>query len=178
MHGVGVAHIDEQRPATPPVADAAVTRTPRVVLAVQIADCMPVLLSSRDGRLVAVAHAGWRGLAAGVVESTIAAMRVDTADIVAWLGPAIGPNAFEVGDDVLRAFGAVDDASTAFTPLREGKWLADLRELARRRLARAGVRDIAIDASCTYSERERFFSYRRDGETGRMVALIWIDRVA
>jgi YfiH family protein len=176
VHGTSVARVDAGAAASI-VADAATTRAPGIVCAVQVADCMPVLLADRDGGGVAIAHAGWRGLAAGVVEAAVDAMDVDPRDVVAWLGPAIGPRAFEVGADVYTAFCDGDpQASAAFARVNDAKWLADLHALARRRLRRIGVRSIDADARCTLSEPERFFSFRRDGETGRMAALIWIDR--
>jgi YfiH family protein len=156
-----------------PIADAAVTRDRDVVLAVLTADCLPILLADRRGGVVGIAHAGWRGLARGVVENAIAAMRVEPRDVVAWLGPGIGPHAFEVRDDVHTLFVAPDrDAAPAFVAIGEGKWLADLYALARRRLARAGVRDVHGGGFCTHADAARFFSYRRDGETGRMATLL------
>jgi YfiH family protein len=176
VHGAAVALLDGAPRASPIVADACVTHVAEVVCAVRVADCLPVLLADRAGGAVGIAHAGWRGLAAGVVEATITQMR-PRGEIVAWLGPAIGPRAFEVGADVVEAFCNADPgAVAAFAPLREAKWLADLCALARRRLARAGVREIAGGDHCTHTDRERFFSYRRDGETGRMAALIWLAR--
>lgn len=159
-----------------PVGDAAVTRDAGVVLAIHCADCLPVFLSERDANAVGAAHAGWRGLAAGVIENTVEAMRSDPARITAWLGPCIGPAAFEVGAEVREAFVTDDrDAAAAFAPGRPGKWFADLECLARRRLARAGVTDVNGGGMCTLSDPVRFFSFRRDGTSGRMAALIWID---
>ena len=137
VHGRDVVEIDERMlasvRATPPRADAAVTRIPGVVLSVRTADCLPVLFADRAGSVVAVAHAGWRGLAAGVLEATIASMRVPPSDLSVWLGPAIGPRAFEVGSDVYAAYCDTDPAATnCFSPLREGKWLADLPGLGAR----------------------------------------------
>lgn len=177
VHGTTVARLDRTRPTAPVVADAAVTRVAAVVCAVLVADCLPVLLADRGGSVVGIAHAGWRGLAAGVVEATIAAIDVaHSDDVVAWLGPAIGARAFEVGADVHAAFCDVDPlASESFTPIRSGKWHADLYSLARRRLARAGVRSIAGGGWCTHGDATRFFSFRRDGETGRMAAAIWLE---
>jgi hypothetical protein len=140
-----------------------------------VADCLPVFLASRDGDRVGVAHAGWRGLAAGVVEGTVAALDCDPGKLVAWLGPAIGPRAFEVGGDVREAFVARDGgAADAFKPGREGRWLADLPALARRRLAASGVAEVSGGSLCTHSDPARFYSYRRDGATGRMAALAWL----
>lgn len=157
----------------PPVADAAVTREPCTVLAVMVADCLPVLLADRAGRVIGVAHAGWRGLARGVVENIVAAMDVAPGEIVAWLGPAIGQRAFEVGEDVVAAF---DDAdiSPYFEAEKPGKWHADLYGIARAKLIRVGVRDIYGGGFCTFHDAARFFSYRRDRDTGRMAALLWL----
>jgi purine-nucleoside/S-methyl-5'-thioadenosine phosphorylase / adenosine deaminase len=175
VHGTSVHTAEAATPDVPPIADAAVTRTPNVVLAVQSADCLPVLLADRDGAAIGIAHAGWRGLAAGVVDNAVRALAVPPERVVAWLGPAIGPDAFEVGADVRDAFVAVDaDADAAFRPKGPGKWRADLYALARQRLARCGVRDVHGGGACTYSEPARFFSYRRDGDTGRMAALLWL----
>lgn len=174
VHGVGVVHADSV--TTLVEADAATTRTPGVVCVVQMADCMPVLLAARDGSIVGIAHAGWRGLAGGVVERTIEAMDAGPASIIAWLGPAIGPNAFEVGDEVRAAFVADDaSAATAFRPLQAGKWLADLFALARQRLQRAGVAAVHGGGLCTVADPTRFFSHRRDRISGRMGAFLWIE---
>jgi purine-nucleoside/S-methyl-5'-thioadenosine phosphorylase / adenosine deaminase len=161
--------------AQPPAADAAVTRERDVVLAVLTADCLPVLLAERLGRAIGIVHAGWRGLARGVVENAIAAMEVAPEDLVAWLGPAIGPTAFEVGADVLAAFVDADPhAATSFNAGLDGKWFADLYALAHRRLEVAGIGDIHGGGFCTYTDTARFFSYRRDRETGRMATLLWV----
>lgn len=157
-------------------ADAAVTGTHGVVCAVLTADCLPVFLAARDGRRVGVAHAGWRGLAAGVLERAVAAMRTPPAELAAWLGPAIGPEAFEVGADVVAAFGdAGFDTEAAMHANARGRWQADLYALARQSLARAGVTDVHGGGFCTYAEPERFFSHRRDGPCGRFASVIWID---
>jgi YfiH family protein len=173
VHGASVVHADA---VTSPVqADAAYTATPGVVCAVKIADCMPVLLADAAGTAVAVAHAGWRGLAAGVLENTVSTLPTAPAALVAYLGPAIGPDAFEVGDEVRAAFCDVDTAAAAaFSPLRAGKWLADLFRLGRMRLARCGVTRVHGGGLCTYSNPQRFYSHRRNPVTGRMAALIWI----
>jgi len=171
-HGVRVVEVgpagDPQGPA-----DAAVTRAPGRVLAILVADCMPVLLASRNGAVLGAAHAGWRGLAAGVIEATVAAMRVEPRTLRAWLGPAIGAAHFEVGAEVRAAFLAHDAAAAAaFTENARGRWQCDLAWLARARLAALGVP--AWEAGvCTYADAARCFSYRRDGRTGRMAALIW-----
>jgi YfiH family protein len=158
-------------------ADASVARAPGTVCAVMIADCMPVLLCDEGGSVVAAAHAGWRGLSAGVLENTVRAMNVEPARLFAWLGPAIGPAAFEVGDDVRDAFvGADAGAAAAFAPHGDGKWLADLFTLGRRRLAACGVTRVSGGGLCTVADPQRFFSYRRDRITGRMAALIWLVR--
>ena len=161
--------------AAPPAADAAVTRTPGRVLAVLTADCLPVLLCDRAGGVAAVAHAGWRGLVAGVLEATVAATEVPPSTLLAHLGPAIGPTAFEVGAEVRAGFLTHDPAAAgAFVPNGPGKWLADLYFLARLRLAAAGVSAVSGGGLCTYHDSERFYSYRRDGRTGRMATLIWL----
>ncbi|MDX2218539.1 MAG: peptidoglycan editing factor PgeF [Burkholderiales bacterium] len=164
-------------------ADAVWSDAVGTVCAVQVADCMPVLLARRDGTAVAVAHAGWRGMAAGVIESTVTAMRADAAAVplMAWLGPCIGPQAFEVGPEVREAFLDADPgAGLAFLERGQGKWLCSLPALARRRLNRLGITAAYGGAFCTYSDPSRFFSYRRathEGvRTGRMAALIWRER--
>ena len=157
-----------------PVADAAVTRSEGVVLAVLHADCLPVLLCSDDGEGLGAAHAGWRGLAAGVIESTVAAMRVPGERLVAWLGPAAGPERYEVGEEVRAAFVDGDaGADGAFHPTRPGHWRVDLCALARRRLAARGVTRIHGGGRFTIGEPEAFFSHRRDARTGRMASLVW-----
>jgi YfiH family protein len=159
--------------------DAALARRPGRVCVVMTADCLPVLLCDRHGTVVAAAHAGWRGLLGGVLERTVAAMAVDGADILAWLGPAIGAQCFEVGGEVRAAFVSADpDAAQAFVPGAAGKWLCDIYLLARQRLQRAGVTAISGGGECTVSDAGRFFSYRRDGVTGRMASLIWLERAA
>jgi YfiH family protein len=174
VHGADVVEADALTDA--PEADAAVARRHGTVCAVMVADCIPVLLADREGKLVAVAHAGWRGLAAGVIEKTVARMALDPARILAYLGPGIGPRAFEVGADVRDAFLARDAQSgAAFTPHAPGKWLADLFALARRQLAGAGVTSVHGGGLCTYSDTQRFYSYRRERVTGRMAAVIWRD---
>ena len=139
------------------------------------ADCLPVLFCARNGTAVAAAHAGWRGLQAGVLEQTLAALAVLPEDVLAWLGPAIGPENFEVGGEVRAAFMATDgEAQRAFRPGAPGKWWCDLYLLARQRLEKAGVRHIYGGEECTVADSARFFSYRRDGVTGRMASLIWL----
>lgn len=158
------------------VADAVVTRTSGQVCAVMSADCLPVLFCDKSGSVVAAAHAGWRGLAAGVLEATLAAMAVAPSHVFVWLGPAIGPQHFEVGDDVRHAFLAtMPEAESAFIASKApGKWLANLYQLARLRLKAAGVVNCYGGEHCTYNESQRFFSYRREQITGRMASLIWL----
>jgi YfiH family protein len=172
VHGATVVEADAL--ADRPEADAGIARRPGTVCAVLVADCIPVLLADRSGTTVAIAHAGWRGLAGGVIENTIRRMAVDPRGLIAYLGPGIGPGAFEVGADVRDAFLARDaDAAAAFTPHAAGKWLADLFLLARQRLRHAGVGEVHGGTLCTYSDARRFFSYRRERRTGRMAAVIW-----
>jgi YfiH family protein len=184
VHGMRVVRIgaDDARPgATVHDADASLTTEPGVACTILVADCLPVLFAAPDGRGVAAAHAGWRGLAGGVLEATVGelcvAARCRPAELHAWLGPCIGPEAFEVGADVLDAFGAdvAGSESSGFKPHRPGKWLADLPHLARVRLRASGVLRIDGGQWCTVGDRSRFFSYRRDGTTGRMAAAVWID---
>jgi YfiH family protein len=157
-----------------PEADAAVTRRAGVVLAVLHADCLPVLLCSDDGLVLGAAHAGWRGLAAGVVEATMAAMRVPGERVIAWLGPAAGPAHYEVGEAVRAAFIDGDaGAASAFVATRPGHWCVDLYALARRRLAALGVTRIHGGGRCTIGEPDAFFSHRREARTGRMASLLW-----
>ena len=175
VHGIGVQEACADAPDVPPDADAGLTRQPGVVCAVMTADCLPVLLTDRSGSVVAAAHAGWRGLCNGIIEATIARMAVPANDILAWLGPAIGPDAFEVGPEVRAAFMAHDPtAASAFAAIPDGKYLADIYLLARQRLNACGVTDVHGGDACTVTERERYFSYRRDGRTGRMASLIWL----
>lgn len=178
VHGTHVVTVDATNLAAlrdrAPVGDGAVTRLAGVPLAVRVADCLPVLVADDSGSVVAVAHAGWRGLAAGILEATIEATETDPARLVAWIGPAIGPRAFEVGPDVRDAFRVADtDAGSRFVAVRPGKWLADLPGLARDRLARIGVQRIVIDGGCTFSDPARFFSWRRDHGRERMAAFVW-----
>lgn len=175
VHGARV--VNAAQVSDPPEADASFTDRPNVVCAILTADCMPVLFADRAGRVVGAAHAGWRGLAGGVLEATLDAMRgAGAQDIVAWMGPAIGPQQFEVGEEVLAAFSAHDaKAASAFQP-REGapgKYLCDLYALARQRLQTAGVHAISGGEHCTMTQTTQFFSYRRDRVTGRMASLIW-----
>ncbi len=172
VHGVGVA---VEPGNDEPEADAAVTTTPGIVLAILTADCPPVVLAAKDGGEIAAAHAGWRGLCAGVLESTVAAMRTPPERLVAWLGPAAGPRAYEIGEEVFEAFTAFDArARMAFLPTRPGHWKVDLYMLARQRLLDAGVTDVHGGGLCTISDPARFFSHRRDGRSGRIATLAWI----
>lgn len=156
-------------------ADASFSTEPGVVCAVMTADCLPVLFADRAGGAVAAAHAGWRGLAGGVLEETLARFE-EPARVMAWLGPAIGPRAFEVGDEVRAAFcEAQAEAEHCFLPNGPGHWLADIYALARLRLGAAGVGEVYGGGRCTYSEPELFYSYRRSRRTGRMASLIWIE---
>lgn len=179
VHGKGVLRLplaasEDQNP----VADAVYTTESKVVCQVRTADCLPVLLADRQGRVVGVAHAGWRGLVAGVIEQTVQAMRqaYPSVDLCAHLGPAIGPTAFEVGDEVRQAFLAADDsAQQAFRSAHPGKWWADLYQLARLRLRRLSIQQITGGDCCTYRDSARFYSYRRQAVTGRMASCIWLE---
>ena len=158
-----------------PEADAAVTSAPGVVLAILTADCLPVVFAARDGSEVGAAHAGWRGLAAGVLEATVAAMRTPASGLVAWLGPAAGPEAYEIGAEVFDAFVSRDPrAQAAFVATRPGHWRVDLYALARLRLTEAGVVAVRGGDRCTISDPRRFFSHRRDGRSGRIATLAWM----
>lgn len=160
----------------PLAADASIDGSGTVACAVMTADCLPVLLCDRKGTVVAAAHAGWRGLAAGILAHTVAAMRVPADEIMAYLGPAIGPDAFEVGQDVHDAFCRPQpQAECAFRAIGHGKYLADMNVLARQALAAAGVSDVYGGGYCTLLARDTFFSYRRDGQTGRMLSAIWLE---
>jgi polyphenol oxidase len=183
VHGAGVVRIGlNSLGHDPATADAAWTDQPGVACTVLVADCLPVLFASCDGRAVAAAHAGWRGLVGGVLEATLAALHEGAGaapqSVLAWLGPCIGPREFEVGADVLEAFGAARQADLCFVsrPRPDGspRWLADLQALARARLAAAGVRQVHASGLCTVEDGSRFFSFRRDGRTGRMAASVWL----
>jgi YfiH family protein len=174
----GVRAVDADRLDGEVEADAAVARRPGTVCAVMIADCLPVLFSTRDGSAVAAAHAGWRGLSAGVLESTVRALAAPPRDLLVWLGPGIGPRAFQVGADVRDAFVSRDgQAEAAFRSQGAGKWLCDLFLLARQRLQALGINEVYGGDLCTYSDPERFFSHRRDGISGRMAALVWLGKL-
>ena len=173
VHGTTV--VDADTHPSRPEADASVCRNKGTVCAVMLADCMPVLLTDERGTVVAAAHAGWRGLSSGVIEATAAAMGVQPSRIIAWLGPAIGPKVYEVGEEVRAAFlGAERGSESAFVANRPGHWLLDLYAIARQRLAKLGVTRIYGGGYCTYTEKDRFFSFRRDKTSERMAALIWL----
>ncbi len=170
VHGNCV--VDAGACESPPEADASVS-TRDDVCVVRTADCLPVLLAATDGTVVAAAHAGWRGLAAGVLENTLAAMPVDAANVLAWFGPAISQNAFEVGDEVREAFVDQDGAAVScFARNARGRWQADLYALARQRLAAVGVTNVHGGGLCTYADADRFYSYRRNPDCGRLVSFI------
>lgn len=173
VHGVNVVDAASVLPATP--ADASFARETNVVCAVMAADCMPVLLADERGEAVGIAHAGWRGLAAGVIEATVKAMAVPPNRILGWLGPAIGPQAYEIGEEVRAAFLRCDArAQSAFTPTRPGHWRLDLYAVAKQRLAAAGVTRVSGGGYCTASDAARFFSWRRDKASERMASAIWL----
>lgn len=180
VHGVAVQRFSALDPhahaSVESAADAAVTDAPGVVLAVLTADCLPVVFCTVDGHEIAVAHAGWRGLCGGVLEATVAALHAPASQVLAWLGPAAGPNAYEVGAEVRDAFLAHDPiAEDAFVATRPGHWLCDLYRLARQRLHGVGVVQVFGGEHCTLSDPQRFFSHRRDQVSGRMATLAWIE---
>lgn len=182
VHGTGVLRFQAPPQAqgidAEPVADAAVTSVPGVVLAILTADCLPVVFAARAGGEVAAAHAGWRGLADGMLENTLAAMRTPANAVIAWLGPAAGPAHYEIGADVREAFLAHSAAAeAAFTPTRPGHWRVDLYALARQRLQAAGMdpADIHGGDQCTIADPQRWFSHRRDRRSGRIATLVWMD---
>lgn len=157
-------------------ADAIMSNSANIVCAVMTADCLPVLITDRAGSQVAAVHAGWRGLQAGIIENTLAKFKAPSSEIIVWLGPAIGPQAFEVGPEVKAAFLAVDPlAESAFVSTYADRYLADIYQLARQRLTAQGITAVYGGDYCTFNEKQRFFSFRRDGVTGRMATLIWIE---
>jgi YfiH family protein len=174
VHGCEVAQSESAPPGCE--ADAVCARTTGQVCAVLTADCLPLLICDRQGERVCAVHAGWRGLAGGVIEAAVERMERPGEDILVWLGPAIGPDAFEVGGEVRQAFLSQDaQAANAFRAGRAGHWMADIYALARLRLAALGVGFVGGGNYCTVTDRERFFSYRRDGVCGRMASLIWLE---
>ena len=175
VHGLRVLELHPDAPPAGP-ADACWTAHAGLPCAVMTADCLPVLFAAADGSCVAAAHAGWRGLVAGVLEATVAALPVPPRTLLAWLGPAIGPQAFEVGDEVRAAFVEACAEDVRCFRADGGRWRADLFALARRRLGDLGLADIAGGGVCTFGDRERFFSHRRDGRCGRMASAIWRPR--
>jgi len=175
VHGTRV-HDAHAQSAGALEGDAFVVRGPGPICAIQAADCMPVVLASEGADSLGIAHAGWRGLAAGVVEETLRAMQAPPDRVIAWLGPAIGPRVYEVGEDVRAAFVGRDAAAQdAFTPVRPHHWLLDLYAIARQRLARAGVERVFGGTLCTYSDKDLFFSFRRDRTSERMAAIAWLE---
>ena len=186
-HGIEVSTPDSRshHASNPVVADAAVTNIPDEVLVIMSADCLPVLFSNADGTVIGAAHAGWRGLCDGILESTVSeilmlANQSSAQDLIAWMGPAIGPESFEVGEDVVGRFqeSGLHDLHKCFLPIanKPGKYLANIYQLARDRLNKVGVNAIFGGDLCTVTDGERFFSYRRDGVTGRFASLIWISQ--
>lgn len=174
VHGAAV--VDAAQTSPVPEADASIAARSGHICVVRTADCLPVLFCSRNGREVAAAHAGWRGLAAGILEATVARMAHDAGDLLAWLGPAISQPAFEVGGEVRAAFVDQDAAASAcFEPNERGRWQADLYGLARQRLEALGIRSVSGGGFCTFREEERFFSYRRNPECGRMVSFVALE---
>ena len=179
VHGTDVLRFDgpgiAKAAADEPVADAAVTTTPGVVLAILTADCLPVVFANAAGTQIGAAHAGWRGLAHGVLENTVLAMDAPACELMAWLGPAAGPQAYEVGREVFDAFVSQHaGAARAFVATRPGHWHVDLYQLARQRLAALGISRIHGGGLCTISEPQRFYSHRRDARTGRMATVVWM----
>jgi polyphenol oxidase len=172
VHGIRVADLDAPEPQLR--ADAAITHRPGTIAAILTADCLPVVFASESGDAVAVAHAGWRGLAAGIIEGTVHALAVPVERLLVWLGPAIGPRHFEVGEEVRQAFLlGHPEAADAFRMNSRGRFMADLALLARQRLANLGIGRVYGCQECTYTRSDRYFSHRRDGPTGRHATLIW-----
>ena len=154
--------------------DAALTSRPQRVATVMVADCLPVLLCDRQGRQVAAVHAGWRGLASELIRKTVTAFHAPPADLIAWLGPAIGPRAYVVGEDLHARFVALDEHYASAFARMDGQWHMDLAALAALQLAATGVTSISASGVCVHSDAQNYFSYRRDGETGRMAAMVWL----
>jgi YfiH family protein len=177
VHGTEVLRFDSGGVArgAEPVADGSVTSTPGVVLAILTADCLPVVFAAEDGSEIGAAHAGWRGLAAGALENTVAMMQAPAGKLVAWRGPAAGPQAYEIGEEVFDAFVSQDGrAESAFMSTRAGHWRVDLYQLARQRLAKLGITRVHGGDLCTISDPRRFYSHRRDARTGRMATVVWM----
>ncbi len=175
VHGIDVVEVPSVIPSVEEVAaDASVAFQPNQLCVVTTADCLPVLLCDKAGTRVSAIHAGWRGLAAGVIEAAIQKLKCDPESLLAWLGPAIGPEAFEVKEDVLAAFEDLK-LESAFKPTGKGSWYADLYQLARERLKRQGIHQVFGGGFCTFQDEARFYSYRRSKVTGRMATLIWLD---
>lgn len=173
VHGIHV--VDSQQAENPIEADAVFTSKTNDACSVLTADCLPLLFCNRQGSKVAAAHAGWRGLANGVIETTIDALHENNRDLMVWFGPAIGPEVFEVGQDVVDAFVSHDPGSiNAFTQTDETHYLADIYQLARQRLKKMGIEQVYGGGLCTYSDKERFYSFRRNAKTGRMASMIWM----
>lgn len=173
-HSIDVVQTDLQ--PTNIEADASYTKQPHIVCAVQTADCLPLLICDRAGTTVAAVHAGWKGLGAGIIENTVQQLKIPAQELLVWLGPAIGPTVFEVGTEVYELFTAHDaNAAQGFKSIDTNKWLADIYLLAKQRLHACDVNAIYGGEFCTYTDSERFFSYRRDQQTGRMASLIWIE---
>jgi len=175
VHGTAIVDIDVPRDSTTPQADASLSRKPNNICAVMTADCLPILLCKKDGSVVAAIHAGWRGLLAGIVEKTVTRL-AEPQNILAWLGPAIGPGNFEVGGEVKTAFAEKNPImQQAFQQVDEAHFHADLYALARITLLQSGVKRMYGGEHCTYNQPDQFYSYRRDGVTGRMASLIWLE---
>lgn len=173
VHGVDVVDAGTAKAGT--AADASYTTRKSVVCTVMAADCMPILFADERGEAVGLAHAGWRGLSAGVIEATVAAMKVPSVRLLAWLGPAIGPDAYEIGEEVREAFLQRDaKAASAFLPTRPGHWRLDLYAVARQRLAALGVANVSGGGFCTATDVARFYSYRRNKAVERMAAAVWL----
>jgi len=176
VHSTNVIELNENPPKNTLETDASFTTTPQVVCTVMSGDCLPVLVCNQTGTCVAAIHAGWRGLAAGVIEAAINRMPCDPATLLVWLGPAIGPNKFEVGQDVKDRFMQFSsEAKSAFVPHQEQHYLANIYLLAKQRLEKLGINQIYGGEHCTFTEEDLFFSHRRDKQTGRMASLIWVE---
>lgn len=174
VHGTDIIRLSAN--VTPASADGSYSNGTGQVCVVMTADCLPLLITNTQGTEVAAVHAGWRGLCEGVIESAISQFTSSAEELLVWLGPAIGPEAFEVGEEVRQAFLQHDSQAEAAFKVKDDKWMADIYQLARQRLAACGVTEVSGGEYCTYTDSERFFSYRRDGQTGRMASLIWIEK--